>query len=492
VSQVPAEPPEAPRLRAEDVLAPPGGDADPGAPGAEGEGAPKHPLEDARRGTPWTLTTYFAEGLPYSIVHQVSAELFASFNASLAAISYTSFFGLAWNFKFVWSPLVERYGSLRRWIVGTEILIGLAMLAIAPSAGQGNLRAVALALVAVAILGATQDIAVDGYYLVALEKPAQASLSGTRVGAYRVALLVGKSALVALAGFTTWRVSFFAGGALMLALAAVNHVILRPLGGAIPNKVAANRAALIVEPPARAASGPRPSTSAGQAAVAGGSAPEPLRAARPAIGERVAQWIVRRFFALAFVDSFLSFLKKPQIAVSIAFIVLFKAGDALLFNMSVPFLKHLGLDTDMRGLLSAPSLIASIAGTTIGGVWIRRATLAKTLVPVALIQTFAIPLYTALALARPTFRVIAVSVSIEQFIAGVGNAALLVFLMRRAEGAHKTAHFAIGTALMSIPVTLAGAFSGHLAEAAGFAKFFVVAFLIAIPGALLARVVPKD
>ena len=125
-------------------------------------------------------------------------------------------------------------------------------------------------------------------------------------------------------------------------------------------------------------------------AVAGGAAPGPLR---------------------AFAESFLSFLKKPKVALVIGFIVLFKAGDALLFNMSVPFLKHLGLDTDMRGLLSAPSLIASIAGTTIGGVWIRRATLAKTLFPIAVMQTFAIPLYTALAILRPSFRVIAVSVS---------------------------------------------------------------------------------
>ncbi len=433
------DPPEGPRLPADDALRAPGSAGDPAEPA----------LDDARRGTPWTLTTYFGEGLPFSIVHQVSAELFASFDASLAAISYTSLFGLAWNVKFLWSPLVERYGSLRRWIVTLQLLIGAVVIAVASRAGQGDIRGVAIALVAVAFLGATQDVAVDGYYIGALDKPAQASLSGMRVGAYRVALLVGKSGLVALAGFTTWRVSFLAAGGMMIALAGLNRWLLRPLRGAAQGAEARGDRAR---------------------AVAAGAAPGPLR---------------------AFAESFLSFLKKPKVALVIGFIVLFKAGDALLFNMSVPFLKSLGLDTDMRGLLSAPSLVASVAGTTLGGIWIRRVSLRRALVPVAVLQTMAIPLYTALALARPSFTVIAVTVSIEQFVAGIGNAALLVFLMRASEGSHRTAHFAVGSAFMTIPMTLVGLVGGSLAEGLGFAKFFVLAFLLSIPGVLLARAVPK-
>ncbi len=441
MSEVVPPPREARRLPAEDVFR---------APGVEGASTePDAGADDARRGTPWTLTTYFAEGLPFSIVHQVSAELFASFNASLAATGYTSLFGLAWNLKFLWSPLVERYGSLRRWIVTVQLLIGAVVIAVAARAGQGDIRSVAIALVAVAFLGATQDVAVDGYYIGALDKPAQASLSGMRVGAYRVALLVGKSGLVALAGFTTWRVSFLAAGAIMIALAGLNRVLLKPLRGAGRGMAPRNGGA----------------ESASNQAI-----PGPLR---------------------AFGESFVSFLKKPRVAITIGFIMMFKAGDALLFNMSVPFLKSLGLDTEWRGYLSAPSLVASVAGTTLGGIWIRRASLRKTLVPVAALQTIAIPLYTVLAIVRPSFTVIAVSVSIEQFIAGIGNAALLVFLMRVSEGSHRTAHFAIGSALMTIPMTLTGLVSGHLAESLGFAKFFVLAFLLAIPGVLLARSVHR-
>lgn len=428
--------PAMPRPGAADVYAPPREVEEAG----DGPGAEELPgKQDVRRGTPWTITTYFAEGLPFSIVHQVSAELFTAVGASLVAVSYTSFYGLAWNLKFLWSPLVDRYGTLRRWIVAAELLVALTLVVAATRAGEANIAPVALALVAVAFLGATQDVAVDGYYLAALDRPAQASLSGTRVAAYRVALLVGKSGLVALAGLVSWRVSFLAGAAIMAGLAGAHRLMLKPLRGAEKGE----------------ARGPAAAVS-------------------------------------AFVGSFRSFLRKPKIAIVLAFVLTFKAGDALLFNMSVPFLKSLGLDTEMRGLLSAPSLVASVAGTWIGGVWIRRASLSKTLGPIAMLQAFAIPLYSALAVLRPSFWGIAVAVSIEQLIAGLGNAALLVFLMRRSEGEHRTAHFAIGTALMSVPVTLAGLVSGHLAGSLGFTRFFLLAFIAAVPGVLLARAAPTD
>ncbi|MEZ4315605.1 MAG: MFS transporter [Polyangiaceae bacterium] len=435
--------PNAPRPALGEVYAPPKSDGENGGAGgdggAQGAGGEEAGRENARQGAAWTLTTYFAEGLPFSLVHQVSAELFTAVGASLVAVGYTSFYGLAWNVKFLWSPLVDRYGTLRRWIVGAQVLAAIVLAVASLRAGEKDIAPVAIALIAVAFLGATQDVAVDGYYLAALDKPAQASLSGTRVTAYRVALLVGKSGLVALAGLVSWRAAFLAAAAMMGGLALLHRTLLRPLRGAVK---------------------PGPSG--------------PVGAAK------------------AFAESFVSFLKKPQIGVTLGFVLTFKAGDALLFNQSPPFLASLGLDLTARSALSVPSLVASVVGTTIGGIWIKRTSLARTLAPIAAMQAFAIPVYSALAVLRPSFWGVAVAVSAEQLIAGLGNAGLLVFLMRRADGEHKTAHFAIGTALMSVPVTLAGLVSGRLAEGLGFTKFFVVAFLFAVPGVLLAQRVPKD
>lgn len=395
-------------------------------------------MQDAARATPWVLTTYFAEGLPYSIVHQVSAEMFTSLGASLAAVGYTSLYGLLWNLKFLWSPFVGGLGSLRFWIVGMEVLLAISMLVIAGRADTGGLVTAAIVLVPISLFAATQDIAVDGYYLAGLEKQAQMTLSGPRVAAYRVALLVGKSGLVWLAGTTSWAVCFAAAAAMMVVLAIYHRFALAPLRAGLPPKVTG-----------------------------------------------------RRVLITAFAASFWTFLKKPKIAATLGFILTFRAGDAFMFNMGAPFLQDLGQDLAARGQLSAPTTVASIGGSIVGGVVIRAFSFRRTLFPIAFVQAIAIPIYVWLAIARPSFWVIALVVSLEQFVAGIGIAALLVFLMKVSEGKEKTAHFAICTALMSVPTTLAGLVSGDLAKSLGFASFFLLCFVLAVPGVLLSRMVPK-
>src|ERR1700676_2385532 len=71
----------------------------------------------------WATTTYFAEGLPYSIVHQISSQFFTAAGASLEAIGLTSLYGLAWNLKFAWSPLVDMISTKKKWLVRLEILL---------------------------------------------------------------------------------------------------------------------------------------------------------------------------------------------------------------------------------------------------------------------------------------------------------------------------------------------------------------------------------
>lgn len=92
---------------------------------------------------PWVVSTYFAEGLPYSVVRSLSSEFFTSFGVSPRKIGATSLYGVAWNLKFLWSPFVERYGSLRRWLLVLQALIGLLVMGVAWPAGRGDLSGVA-------------------------------------------------------------------------------------------------------------------------------------------------------------------------------------------------------------------------------------------------------------------------------------------------------------------------------------------------------------
>lgn len=402
--------------------------AAPGAPAAATAGG-------ALSATPWVVSTYFAEGLPYVIAHKVASEFFTAAGADLIQIGYVSWFGLPWNLKFLWSPLVDVYSTARRWVILMEIALAVAVGALALAADQGALALAAGGFALVAILAATHDIAIDGFYLQALDRTRQTSLSGLRVAAYRGAMLAG-GLLVALAGATSWRWSFASVGAALALLAAVHAAIL-----------------------------PRPRVAA---AAPGGGA---------------------RRLSLA---AFTTYLAQPKIGAILAFIVLYRCGDALMFAMSSPLLRSLDIETTARGFIASAGTGASIAGSMLGGLVVARFGLRRTIFPIALLQSLAIPLYIVLAWLRPATPWAITLVMLEQLAAGIGTAVLTVFLMRRCSEEYKASHFAIGTALMSVPVTFFGSVSGLLADRVGFTAFFAIAFASSIPGVILSRRVPVE
>jgi PAT family beta-lactamase induction signal transducer AmpG len=388
------------------------------------------------------VSTYFAEGLPFSVVRQLSSEFFTSLGASPEKIGATSLYGLAWNLKLLWSPLVDRHGTIRRWLVGVQAALGLAVLGVAWFAGQSDLGGVAQVLVVAAFLAATHDVAIDGFYLEALDKRTQTEFVGLRILAYRAALFAG-GGLLLLAGAlqrlgwersAAWRAMFAGGGAILVLLAGVHAV-------ALPRS-----------PPRRAPEGTAP----------------------------------------RYVDAFVSFLRQPKVAVSLAFIVLYKAGDSIMFAMNAPFLKNLGLDDMARGAVRMAGLGASVGGSMTAGPVIARYGLRRTLRPIAAVQSLAILLYVALAVIRPGPAAVSVVAVVEQLAAGVGDSALAVFLMRRCDKSHKAAHFAIGSALMTVTMTAAGVSSGFMLSRLGYPSFFAVAFAASLPGVALSWLVPQD
>jgi len=381
----------------------------------------------------WTTSTYFAEGLPYSLVHQISAQFFTAAGASLEAIGLTSLYGLAWNVKFLWSPLVDLIGNKKIWLVILELLIALIAALLIWPAKSSNLVLVAAIFAVIGFLAATHDVAVDGYYIQSLNDSDQAAFSGLRVAAYRIALLVGNGALVVLAGIISWAACFLAAGGIMAALALLHHLLLP--------KVKTGRNVLDL----------------------------------PAIKE-----------------AFATYLRQPHILMVLAFILFFRAGDAMMFAMATPLLRDLGYDTAARGFLSGTlGTLTGIGGALVGGAIISRRGLRRCLFPFTLIQSLAIPAYAWMAYVKPGLFGVGIVVAIEQLAAGIGTAALVVFLMQRCNTNFQATHFAIGSALMSVAATVSGSVSGFVAHQVGFTLFFWIAFIISWPGIFLAWRMPS-
>jgi PAT family beta-lactamase induction signal transducer AmpG len=396
----------------------------------------------SRKNLLWTTTTYFGEGLPWSFLHQMALEFLVSIGASHTAGSMTSALHTATSFKFLWSPIVDLFGRLRTWVWMMQIIIGVAMFGVASVSSHGNSWPLWIGLGGLAILLATHDIACDGFYLQALDRKGQALYAGTRIGAFRLATIVGSSFLVVLAARKGWHVGFSAAGVLMLLTAVTNFWVMP-------------------RPPEQKATGATPH--------AGGVAK-----------------------ARAFGEAYKTFLTQPNAALVLAFLVFYRVGDIMMFGMAKFFLRDIGVDTAHRGVLNGFSIGASILGAIIGGAIISRKGLAKCLTPMAFLQNMAIPLYFGLAIFKPKFAGIVPIVLIEQFVAGVGQTAFSVFQMQRCRADFSAAHFAFITAIVGGVATLSGIFAGPLSTWVGWPAFFAICFLASVPSLVMVFFVPKE
>jgi MFS transporter, PAT family, beta-lactamase induction signal transducer AmpG len=417
----------------------------------------------------WTSSTYFAEGLPWSVLHQIASEFFTAAGLPPSQVGYTSALHLTSSLKFLWSPIVDLFGTLRRWMLATQALLGLLMgvLAVlahdlALSAGDKDTTFIWLILIAIGVVSATHDIACDGYYMDALDKDAQARHAGTRVAAFRVAMLVGNAGLVYLGGRHSWLLGFGLAAALMLGLAVAHRISLPPSAServhrevVVPERTGAERAAHIRE-------------------------------------------------------AYLSFLRQDRALLVVLFLLTYKLGDALMFNMSKVMLRDLGVSTAERGVINGFGTVASIVGAVLGGAWIARTSLARAIVPITILMCATQPLYLLIAAPSlpmsvgnladapayftawmaPSLPAITLIMIIEQLCGGMAVAAQMVFLMRRCHPDHKAAHFAFGTAIYAISQMVTGTYSGWVYQAQGPLVYFALACVACIPCLILVRMIP--
>ena len=185
-------------------------------------------------------TLYFVEGLPYALVVITSVIFYKNLGESLPFIGQvTSMFYLPWVLKFAWAPMVDLFGTKKHWIVAAHTLLGLLCLGFIAAIYSG--QAVHFTLICfslMALISATQDVAIDGYYLEVLNKERQSYYVGVRGAAYKIAWLFGTGLLVSLVGLLTknqglsvnyaWAAAFGLCGVIFLAI-AVLHLLGLPV-----------------------------------------------------------------------------------------------------------------------------------------------------------------------------------------------------------------------------------------------------------------------
>ena len=382
----------------------------------------------------WVGVLYFASGLPFGIVNYLFPVFLRTEGAELSTIGRViSDVGLAWTLKFLWAPLVDRYGRRKTWIIFCQF--GIAALTLWLIAGDlvgGRVLLWGL-LVGLAALSATQDIAVDAYTIELLDVRELGVANGIRVGAYRIALIVASGGLVALAGSFGWRVVFAVAAAIMGAVA------LLALGA--PRRDRAPRHHPLLEPA-------------------------------------------------------LALLRLPYLWAVVLFVLTFKLGDLAMQPMVAPFWVDRGLSESQIGLIGTLSIGCAIAGALLGGVLTTRWGVFRALWILGLVQALSNLAYFLAAREGMTHSAIYAAAIVEQLTWGLGTSAFLAFLMSVCEKRYAATQFAVLTALYGVSRWIAGRYSGDLTEALGYAGYFLLTFGMALPAfaliAFIRRVPLRD
>lgn len=477
----------------------------------------------------WSFTTYFTEGFPYSIIRSVSAVFFRDMKVSLESIGLTSLFGLPWIIKFLWGPQVDEYSSKRRWmLVMQSLLVGMMLLAALFAPLQFNVQAIAVLFFIGSFIAATHDIAIDGYYMEALDKDGQAKFVGYRTMAYRVAWLTGNGVVVTIGVTAGWALAFI-GAAVLFGLFLVYHLFFlaevetvdkpaRLLFGGVfkPKTLAAFITAIM------AILGIRHFFNSD--IYSGFEAGFPLLkkvsfahwvalilllglVLLGLLRRRIKEWLFRdpdSYYGKAFIY----FMERDKVSIILAFIILLRAGEWTLANMVSPFIVDLGIKIHYGWISSVVGLPASIAGAMLGGWAISKFSLKKVIWPFILAQNFSNVIYMGLAIHLADFlavnqgaeKVVSIGAAnlaltaavhgFDQFASGLGTAVLMTYLMRICHQEFKAAHYAIGSGLMNLTGLFAGVLSGIIAGAWGYAWLFGISFAAAIPAMALIPFLP--
>ncbi|GIW71000.1 MAG: MFS transporter [Planctomycetota bacterium] len=415
-------------------------------------------------------TAYFVQGLPYNAVTQtmqLSLQDYgidkALINTALGAVL------LVWSLKMAWAPLVDGVLTKRTWTVATQLLGGavLGALGLLADRPPEAFLAVAVGAMAVAaLLSATHDIALDGYYMLALDPRQQAFFVGVRAAAWRLALVFATGALVWLVGLAQEQPP--AAGTVPAAWRQVLRAVLGLPG-----------------PGAGVVASWRWGWMACAALMIGLGLYHALVLPRPAADRPAA----RGGPMAAFGPAFRSYLRQPGLVRLLAFILLYRFAEVLLAAMAKLFLRDppaaggMGLDLQQVGLVyGTVGVVGLVLGGVLGGAAVARWGIARTLWPLALAMNAPDVVYLYLAWRPETpLGVVAALVGLEQLGYGMGFSAFLVVLLRAARPPYQTTHYAISTGIMGLGLMVPTALSGWLQAGLGYSGYFALVCALAIP-----------
>ena len=386
--------------------------------------------------------TGFASGLPlYLLLNLVPAWLRTE-HLDLKVIGAFALIQFPYTWKFLWSPLLDRYavpvlGRRRGWML---LMQGALLVVIASLGGfspQRDLKMIVLFTTLLAFLSATLDIALDAYRRELLYDNELGLGNAVHVNAYRISGLIPGSLALILADHLPWDMVFMITALFML-----------------PGMVMT----LLVNEPHRA---------------------EPPRTLRDAVVEPFHEFITRRGWQSALLI--------------LAFLFFYKLGDSLSTALATPFYLDMGFSKSQIGLIAKNAgLWPAVIGALLGGIWMLKIGINRALWLFGAVQVVSIFGFYWLALQGTQAEVTALHlaqlafvIGLEAFGVGLGTAAFVAYIAHTTHPAYTATQFALFTSLAAVPRTFVNATAGWLVDQMGWSGFFLLCAVLAVPGMLL-------
>ena len=461
----------------------------------------------------------FSSGLPFVLIFSTLSTWLREAGVERTEIGFFSWIGIMFSIKVFWAPVVDRValpvltrlmGKRRSWMVVAQVAIAVSLLGIAfTDPGQSLVVTAAFCLV-LAFSAATQDIAIDAYRIEAVDRVYQGAMAATYQFGYRVALIVAGAGALYVAEFFSWPAAYV----VMAACALVGFVTVL----------------MIAEPDA---------PERGQATVR-----ETQLAKEFQVGSRRFLWFLGIVYAIAFFivatiafnigsSSFanpadwariaLSLLLaeglivtllhvtgklKPAVvwlsgavvspfddffkrlgwmgAVILIFIGIYRISDITMGIMANPFYIDLGFTKkQIADVAKLYGVIWSMVGAASAGILVARFGIMRPLLLGAVLVATTNLLFAWLAQSGPEISYLIVTISADNFSAGLAGGVFIAYLSSLTNTAYTATQYALFSSLFTLPGKYIGGFSGMVVDSSGYVFFFVYAAALGIPAILL-------
>ncbi|MEQ1668423.1 MAG: MFS transporter [Sulfuriferula sp.] len=423
----------------------------------------------------------FSSGLPLLLVLGTLSFWLREAGIDRATIGHLSWVGLAYGFKWLWAPLVDRLslplltrwlGRRRAWLLLAQVTLVAALLGMANTDPSVNLQPMIYFALAVAFASATQDIALDAYRIEAVTQEKQGAMAATYQAGYRIAMITAGAGVLWIASavdttptaydFMPWHVAYTAMAAFMSVGILATLIIREP--ELAPNPIAAQEANEVHDALARRG-------------LQGRSL-------------QVASWIYT-----AILSPFMDFIRRFgwQAALILALIAIYRISDVVMGVMSNPFYVDMGYSKDEVATVSKVyGVVMTIIGAALGGVLTAKMGVMRTLFLGAVLSASTNLLFVWLAGLGHDVSALVFTVSADNLSAGIASSAFVAYLSGLTNTAYSATQYALFSSVMlMLPKFIAG-FSGDFVDAYGYAEFFTGTALLGVPVLLLVWLVARQ